>query len=81
MKFPVVAAGAFPDAEACLHTEALAASVVIWTTTPWTIPQNRAVAYSPEIAYGLYRVEAVADCGTASAWLASNSDVNAFIRK
>ncbi len=32
------------------------ASVVIWTTTPWTIPQNRAVAYNPDIAYGLYEV-------------------------
>ncbi len=30
--------------------------VVIWTTTPWTIPQNRAVAYGPAIAYGLYEV-------------------------
>jgi isoleucyl-tRNA synthetase len=29
---------------------------VIWTTTPWTIPQNRAVAFNPEIAYGLYEV-------------------------
>ena len=32
------------------------ASVVIWTTTPWTIPQNRAVCFHPGIAYGLYRV-------------------------
>ena len=32
------------------------ASVVIWTTTPWTIPGNRAIAFSPRIAYGLYRV-------------------------
>ena len=32
------------------------ASVVIWTTTPWTIPGNRAVSYSPKIAYGLYQV-------------------------
>src|SRR5690606_16784263 len=32
------------------------ASVVIWTTTPWTIPGNRAVSYSPRVAYGLYRV-------------------------
>ncbi|MBD3786572.1 MAG: isoleucine--tRNA ligase [Sphingomonadales bacterium] len=32
------------------------AKVVIWTTTPWTIPQNRAVAYNPGIAYGLYEV-------------------------
>ncbi|WP_096784850.1 isoleucine--tRNA ligase [Rhodobacter sp. CZR27] len=65
VRFPIVSAGSFPDAEACLHTEALAASVVIWTTTPWTIPQNRAVAFSPEIAYGLYRVEAVAENSTA----------------
>ncbi len=33
------------------------ASVVIWTTTPWTIPSNKAVAYNPKIDYGLYRVE------------------------
>ncbi len=31
-------------------------SVVIWTTTPWTIPGNRAVNYSPRVAYGLYEV-------------------------
>ncbi|MBT1155056.1 isoleucine--tRNA ligase [Aminobacter anthyllidis] len=40
-------------------SEALAgAHVVIWTTTPWTIPGNRAVSYSPRIAYGLYEVTA-----------------------
>jgi isoleucyl-tRNA synthetase len=33
------------------------ASVVIWTTTPWTIPGNRAISYSPNITYGLYLVE------------------------
>jgi len=32
------------------------AHVVIWTTTPWTIPGNRAIAYSPKVAYGLYEV-------------------------
>jgi len=37
------------------------ASVVIWTTTPWTIPANRAIAYGAEIAYGLYRVTEAAD--------------------
>ncbi|MER8727428.1 isoleucine--tRNA ligase [Mesorhizobium sp. M1027] len=36
----------------------LDASVVIWTTTPWTIPGNRAVNYSPRINYGLYEVTA-----------------------
>ena len=33
------------------------ASIVIWTTTPWTIPGNRAIAFSPRVAYGLYRVK------------------------
>jgi len=42
--------------------EAIAnARVVIWTTTPWTIPSNKAVAYNPKIAYGLYRVEETQD--------------------
>ncbi|RYD29546.1 MAG: isoleucine--tRNA ligase, partial [Sphingomonadales bacterium] len=40
------------------------ASVVIWTTTPWTIPGNRAIAYSPKVSYGLYEVtEAANDFG------------------
>jgi len=30
--------------------------VVIWTTTPWTIPANQAVSFNPEVAYGLYEV-------------------------
>ncbi|QYX56692.1 isoleucine--tRNA ligase [Roseovarius sp. SCSIO 43702] len=32
------------------------AHVVIWTTTPWTIPSNKAVVYGEDIAYGLYEV-------------------------
>ncbi len=32
------------------------AHVVIWTTTPWTLPGNRAISYSSKVAYGLYRV-------------------------
>ncbi|TNH37939.1 isoleucine--tRNA ligase [Paracoccus haeundaensis] len=43
------------------------AKVVIWTTTPWTIPQNRAVAFNPQIAYGVYQVDAVAEGSTAVA--------------
>jgi isoleucyl-tRNA synthetase len=35
------------------------AAVVIWTTTPWTIPGNRAVAFNPKIEYGLYQVAAM----------------------
>ncbi|NRP71470.1 Isoleucine--tRNA ligase [Ensifer psoraleae] len=46
VKFPVIEG---PDALA-------GAFVVIWTTTPWTIPGNRAIAYSSRYAYGLYEV-------------------------
>ncbi len=35
------------------------ASVVIWTTTPWTMPGNRALAYGKDIAYALVEVAAV----------------------
>ncbi|MEO3473049.1 isoleucine--tRNA ligase [Roseomonas sp. CAU 1739] len=35
--------------------------VVIWTTTPWTMPGNRAVAYGPEIDYALVHVEGVTE--------------------
>ncbi len=31
-------------------------SILIWTTTPWTIPANRAVSFSERITYGLYEV-------------------------
>ena len=35
------------------------ASIVIWTTTPWTIPGNRAICYGPKLSYGLYKVVAM----------------------
>lgn len=37
------------------------ADVVIWTTTPWTIPSNRAVAFGENIEYGVYEVKSVAE--------------------
>lgn len=33
------------------HEVLKTASMVIWTTTPWTLPGNRAIAYSPELTY------------------------------
>ncbi len=48
VKFPVVKGPAALDN----------AFVVIWTTTPWTIPGNRAIAYSARVSYGLYEVTA-----------------------
>lgn len=32
-------------------------SVLIWTTTPWTIPSNLAIAFHPEYDYAAYDVE------------------------
>ena len=37
------------------------ASVVIWTTTPWTMPGNRAVAAGADFDYAVIQVEAAAD--------------------
>ena len=48
VKFPVASGS----------TELASAAVVIWTTTPWTIPGNRAISYSARISYGLYEVTA-----------------------
>jgi isoleucyl-tRNA synthetase len=31
-------------------------SVLIWTTTPWTLPANAAIALRPDATYGLYRI-------------------------
>ncbi|SEI67170.1 isoleucyl-tRNA synthetase [Allopseudospirillum japonicum] len=53
----------------CIHPEQVAScfaatetvqgpiSVVIWTTTPWTIPANQAVSLNPELEYALVAVD------------------------
>jgi isoleucyl-tRNA synthetase len=41
------------------ESDLVGASIVIWTTTPWTIPGNRAISFSRRIEYGLYRVSDV----------------------
>jgi len=48
VRFPVTTCPASPDL--------VGASVVAWTTTPWTLPGNRAVAYSQRVDYSLYEV-------------------------
>ncbi|WP_206242302.1 isoleucine--tRNA ligase [Novosphingobium terrae] len=35
--------------------ELVGAYAVIWTTTPWTIPANQALAYGPEVEYTAFR--------------------------
>ncbi len=32
-------------------------SVLIWTTTPWTIPSNLAIAFNPSLEYGAYAID------------------------
>ena len=41
--------------------ELAGAAAVIWTTTPWTLPGNRAIAYSADLEYVVLRVDAVAE--------------------
>jgi isoleucyl-tRNA synthetase len=52
------ASGDLANQASQLFADLRSASVVIWTTTPWTIPGNRAIAYSERITYGLYYVTA-----------------------
>src|SRR3954447_23130607 len=60
VKFPVADVSlegeASKDEIAAAFDAAGQASVVIWTTTPWTLPGNRAVSFSSKISYGLYKV-------------------------
>jgi len=53
VKFPVGASSGDPPSH---PKDLLGACVVIWTTTPWTLPGNRAISYSPRIDYGVYLV-------------------------
>ena len=55
VKFPVRARTPMASEGCAIVDGSAGASVVIWTTTPWTIPSNRGVAFEPTIAYGLYR--------------------------
>ncbi len=67
VKFPVVSAGTnaatTPELKSAWEKikSLTSASVVIWTTTPWTIPGNRAISFNSKIEYGLYEVTASPD--------------------
>src|SRR5215468_7062491 len=58
VKFPVaqVELASGKDASPAVVQAVANAAVVIWTTTPWTLPGNRAISFSAKIPYGLYRV-------------------------
>ncbi|MCW3473328.1 isoleucine--tRNA ligase [Limobrevibacterium gyesilva] len=42
-------------------SDIVGAAIVIWTTTPWTMPGNRAIACGPEFDYALVRIDSVAE--------------------
>ena len=50
--------------------ELVGAHAVIWTTTPWTIPVNQALAYGPEVEYSLLQFDFV-----------ESDEVRAFLRE
>ena len=62
VKFPVHGASAEAGADFAATARQVrdlgSAFVLIWTTTPWTIPANRAISYSSKVAYGLYEITA-----------------------
>ncbi|MDB5491502.1 MAG: ileS [Micavibrio sp.] len=43
------------------------AGIVIWTTTPWTLPSNRALAYGKDMTYAMYEVGGIAEGSKARA--------------
>src|SRR5712671_2091576 len=65
VKFPVAelevdfhpqASAELRDAKRQLLSDLRLSAVAIWTTTPWTIPGNRAISFSFDVEYGLYEV-------------------------
>lgn len=52
---------AFEITEAPNAPELVGVHAVIWTTTPWTIPVNQALAYGPEVEYVLARFDDMAE--------------------
>ena len=54
--------------------ELVGAHAVIWTTTPWTIPVNQALAYGPEVSYILLKEN-------EKKWLVGKLNAGEFIHR
>ncbi|HEV3271540.1 MAG TPA: isoleucine--tRNA ligase [Candidatus Methylacidiphilales bacterium] len=53
VKFPVTGASrSLADSGIMLE----GASFLVWTTTPWTLPANLAIAVAPKLEYGIYEI-------------------------
>jgi isoleucyl-tRNA synthetase len=57
VEFPLAPDSAALLAERVPALAGKAVSVLIWTTTPWTIPSNLGIAFHPEFDYGAYDVD------------------------
>ena len=60
-------------------------SIVIWTTTPWTLPANVAIALKPDADYGIYRIDGedvvIADALAAPVLARIGGDGAAFAKR
>ncbi len=54
VRFPLGAAGVAALAVKVPAVAGRKVHAITWTTTPWTLPANRALAFNPELEYGLY---------------------------
>jgi len=65
-----------PAIQALLDKGHLKTFAVIWTTTPWTIPVNQALAYGPEVNYVL-----IPDGGTVNTYLVAEPLAEEFLKR
>ena len=74
VKFPVAAA---PDPSLTQNSYA-----VIWTTTPWTLPGNRAMAYAENLTYGVYQAgdDKLIICDTLVDQVMQAADIETYAR-
>ncbi|MBP9947153.1 MAG: isoleucine--tRNA ligase [Vicinamibacteria bacterium] len=54
VRFPLSSAGVAALAASVPAVAGRKVHVITWTTTPWTLPANRGLAFNPELEYGLY---------------------------
>src|SRR5256885_6094801 len=57
VEFPLAESSAAEMAKRVPPVAGRRVSVLIWTTTPWTIPANLAVAFHPDLDYAAYDVD------------------------
>ncbi|WP_343521569.1 isoleucine--tRNA ligase [Sphingomonas sp.] len=71
---------AFEIVEAPNAPELVGAHAVIWTTTPWTIPVNQALAYGPEVEYRVVHVTP-ADGSEARRYIVADELFDTFLAR